>query len=116
MVGKIGGLDTMTYKEVIPKGCTPFGMFIFRAAEHKNLTLQEVALKTGITKQTLRIYLTGSRYPKIDRYIALIEVISDSREEFQINLVGGLSVMSEHMFADRRLRYKEKINDNNNPK
>lgn len=106
----------MTYREIIPKGCTPFGMFIFRAAEHKNLTIEEVALKAGIAKVTLRGYLTGTRYPKLDTYLALLEVLSDTREEFQINILRGFSVTLEYMYADRRLRYKEKINDNNNPK
>ena len=99
---------------LIPKNCTSFGLHIFRYAEYKDMTLEEVARGVGIQLQTLRSYMNGQRYPKIDIYLAICEVLSDTREEYNMLLLRGIRSTPENALAERRLRIKEKHNKNDN--
>jgi transcriptional regulator with XRE-family HTH domain len=105
MVGKIGG-SNMSQNEVIPKGCTDFGMWIFREAARKDWKLNLLADKIGISEATLKGYMTGVRYPKIDIYLALCELFSDSPEELWKIIQRGFQKMPEYQFTYRRLRYR----------
>jgi len=98
----------------LPMNCTSFGLFIFRYAEYKEMTLEEVARGVGIQKQTLSAYMNGTRYPKIDVYLAICEVMSDTREEYNMLLMRGIRSTGENALAERRLRIKEKHNKNDN--
>jgi transcriptional regulator with XRE-family HTH domain len=116
MVGILGELSMRSSKKIpsIPKNCTSFGLHLFRYAEYKEMSLEEVAKGVGIQLQTLRCYMNGTRYPKIDVYLALCEVLSDSREEYNMLLLRGIRSTVENALAERRLRRKEKQNNNNN--
>ena len=94
----------------IPMNCTAFGMFIFRYAEYKEISLKDLAKGIGVTLPTLHGFMRGTRYPKLDTYLAICEVLSDNREEYNILLLRGIRSTPENMFAERRLRRKEKEN------
>tara|TARA_R100000388_G_scaffold39235_1_gene30235 strand:- start:2002 stop:2331 length:330 start_codon:yes stop_codon:yes gene_type:complete len=98
----------------IPMNCTSFGLHIFRYAEYKNMSLEEVAKGVGIQPQTLRAYMNGQRYPKLDVYLAICETMSDTREEYNMLLLRGIRSTGENALAERRLRIKEKHNKNDN--
>ena len=98
----------------IPMYCTSFGLHIFRYAEYKDITLEDVAKGVGIKVQTLRAYMNGTRYPKLDVYLAICEVLSDTREEYNMLLLRGIRSTGENALAERRLRIKEKHNKNDN--
>ena len=104
------------YKKVPhkPLNCTPFGNHIFRYAEYKGVTLAEIAKGIGLTLPTLRGFMTGARYPKLDTYLAICEVLSDDREEYNMLILRGIRSTPENMFAERRLRTKEKETKNDN--
>jgi|DEB0MinimDraft_6_1074348.scaffolds.fasta_scaffold144243_1 DNA-binding Xre family transcriptional regulator len=98
-----------------PMNCTPFGNHLFRYAEYKNITLKALAKGIGLTLPTLKRFMTeGGRYPKLDTYLAICEVLSDSREEYNMLIMRGLRSMHENMYAERRLRTKEKQTKNDN--
>jgi transcriptional regulator with XRE-family HTH domain len=105
MVGKIGGFN-MSQNQVIPKGCTDFGMWVFREAARKDWKLNLLADKIGISEATLKGYMTGVRYPKLDTYLALCELFSDSPEELWKIIQKGFQKMPEYQFTYRRLRYR----------
>jgi transcriptional regulator with XRE-family HTH domain len=92
----------------IPAFCSPFGLFLFRYIEYKNMRQQEVAKKVGIEFGTIRSYMNGSRYPKLCVYMAICEVLSDTREEYNYLLLKGFQSTPENELALRRLRSKEK--------
>ncbi len=98
----------------LPMNCTSFGLHIFRYAEYKEMTLHEVAKGVGIKVNTLRAYMSGKRYPKLDVYLAICEVLSDTREEYNMLLLRGIRSTGENALAERRLRIKEKHNKNDN--
>ena len=98
----------------VPKNCTSFGLHIFRYAEYKDLSLEDVAKGVGIKLQTLKSYMTGIRYPKLDVYLALCEVLSDTREEYNMLLLRGIRSTGENALAERRLRIRERNNNNDN--
>lgn len=97
----------------IPMNCTSFGLHIFRYAEYKDMTLEEVAKGVGIQVNTLKDYMSGKRYPKLDVYLAICEVMSDTREEYNMLLLRGIRSTGENALAERRLRIKEKHNNDN---
>jgi len=97
----------------IPMNCTSFGLHIFRYAEYKDMSLEEVARGVGIKVNTLKDYMSGKRYPKLDVYLAICEVMSDTREEYNMLLLRGIRSTGENALAERRLRIKEKHNNDN---
>ena len=97
----------------LPKNCTSFGLHIFRYAEYKDMSLEEVARGVGIKVNTLKEYMSGKRYPKLDTYFAICEVMSDTREEYNMLLLRGIRSTGENALAERRLRIKEKHNNDN---
>ena len=97
-----------------PMNCTPFGNHLFRYAEYKNITLKELAQGIGLSISTLKNFMTGARYPKLDTYLAICEVLSDDREEYNMLIMRGIRSTPENMFAERRLRTKEKETKNDN--
>lgn len=100
----------MSQEETIPKGCTDFGMWIFREAAKKDWKLNLLAEKIGISITTLKGYMTGTRYPKLDTYLALCEVFSSSRKEYWDCIEKGFRMMPEYQYSYRRLKYKETTN------
>ena len=96
-----------------PMNCTSFGTHIFRYAEYKGITLAELAKGIGVTLPTLRGFMTGVRYPKLDTYLAICEVLSDDREEYNMLILRGIRYTPENMYAERRLRTKEKTKNDN---
>jgi len=98
----------------IPKNCSSFGLHIFRYAEYKNMTLEEVAKGVGIKVPTLKAYMNGQRYPKLDVYLAICEVLSDTREEYNMLILRGIRSTPENALSERRLRIKEKHSKNDN--
>ena len=110
MVGILGESNMKSYKKVpkVPNYCTSFGLHIFRYAEYKEVTLEELANKVGIKLYTLKGYMNGSRYPKLDIYLAICEALSDSREEYNMLLLRGIRSTSENALIERRLRIREK--------
>ena len=98
----------------LPMNCTSFGLHIFRYAEYKDMTLQEVAKGVGIKVNTLKDYMSGKRYPKLDVFLAICETMSDTREEYNMLLLRGIRSTGENALAERRLRIKEKHNKNDN--
>lgn len=98
----------------IPKNCTSFGLHIFRYAEYKDMTLEEVARGVGIKLPTLKAYMNGQRYPKLDVYLAICEVLSDTREEYNMLILRGVRSTPENALSERRLRIKEKHSKNDN--
>jgi transcriptional regulator with XRE-family HTH domain len=115
MVGILGESSMGSSKKIptLPINCTSFGLHIFRYAEYKDMSLEEVAKRVGIQKQTLRAYMNGTRYPKIDVYLAICEALSDTREEYNMLLLRGIRSTGENALAERRLRIKEKHNNDN---
>ena len=97
----------------LPKNCSSFGLHIFRYAEHKNMTLGDVAKGIGVQLSTLKAYMNGRRYPKIDVYLAICEVLSDTREEYNMLILRGIRSTPENALSERRLRIKEKHSKNN---
>jgi len=98
----------------IPKNCTSFGFHIFRYAEFKDMTLEDVARGVGIKVPTLKAYMNGQRYPKLDVYLAICEVLSDTREEYNMLIMRGIRSTPENALSERRLRIKEKHSKNDN--
>jgi len=113
MVGILGASNMKSQKRIptLPMNCTSFGLHIFRYAEYKDMTLEEVAKGVGIQVQTLKAYMNGSRYPKLDVYLAICETLSDTREEYNMLLLRGIRSTGENALAERRLRIKEKHNN-----
>lgn len=97
-----------------PLNCTTFGNHIFRYAEYKGVTLKEIAQGIGLSISTLKGFMTGARYPKLDTYLAICELLSDDREEYNMLILRGIRSMHENMYAERRLRKKEKQTKNDN--
>jgi transcriptional regulator with XRE-family HTH domain len=98
----------------IPKNCTSFGLHIFRYAEFKDMTLEDVSRGVGIKLPTLKAYMNGQRYPKLDVYLAICEVLSDTREEYNMLILRGVRSTPENALSERRLRIKEKHSKNDN--
>ena len=98
----------------LPKNCSSFGLHIFRYAEYKDMTLEEVAKGVGIKINTLKAYMNGQRYPKLDVYLAICEVMSDTREEYNMLILRGIRSTPENALSERRLRIKEKHSKNDN--
>jgi len=98
----------------IPKNCSSFGFHIFRYAEFKDMTLEDVAKGVGIKVPTLKAYMNGQRYPKLDVYLAICEVLSDTREEYNMLILRGIRSTPENALSERRLRIKEKHSKNDN--
>jgi transcriptional regulator with XRE-family HTH domain len=113
MVGILGESSMKSQKRIptIPMNCTSFGLHIFRYAEYKDMSLEEVAKGVGIQVSTLKDYMSGKRYPKLDVYLAICEVMSDTREEYNMLLLRGIRSTGENALAERRLRIKEKHNN-----
>lgn len=99
---------------LIPMNCTSFGLHIFRYAEYKDMTLDQIAKGIGMKTPTLKAYMNGQRYPKIDVYLAICEVLSDTREEYNMLIMRGIRSTPENALAERRLRIKEKHSKNDN--
>lgn len=97
----------MSFDETCPKGVTPFGDWVFDMAGKKDIDLRKLADRIGCTPATLRGYMTGVRYPKLDTYIAICEVFSEDREEFWKMVENGIRSLPEFKFCNRRLRYAE---------
>ena len=98
----------------IPKNCSSFGLHIFRYAEFKDMTLEDVAKGVGVKVPTLKAYMNGQRYPKLDVYLAICEVLSDTREEYNMLILRGVRSTPENALSERRLRIKEKHSKNDN--
>tara|TARA_R100001591_G_C4243285_1_gene155154 strand:- start:155 stop:481 length:327 start_codon:yes stop_codon:yes gene_type:complete len=98
----------------LPKNCSSFGLHIFRYAEYKDMTLEDVAKGVGIKINTLKAYMNGQRYPKLDVYLAICEVMSDTREEYNMLILRGIRSTPENALSERRLRIKEKHSKNDN--
>ena len=98
----------------IPKNCSSFGLHIFRYAEYKDMTLEDVAGGVGVKVPTLKAYMNGQRYPKLDVFLAICEVLSDTREEYNMLILRGVRSTPENALAERRLRIKEKYSKNDN--
>ena len=98
----------------IPKNCSSFGLHIFRYAEYKDMTLEDVARGVGVKVPTLKAYMNGQRYPKLDVYLAICEVLSDTREEYNMLILRGVRSTPENALSERRLRIKEKHSKNDN--
>lgn len=98
----------------IPKNCSSFGLHIFRYAEFKDMTLEDVAKGVGVKVPTLKAYMNGQRYPKLDVYLAICEVLSDTREEYNMLILRGVRSTPENALSERRLRIKEKYSKNDN--
>jgi transcriptional regulator with XRE-family HTH domain len=98
----------------LPKNCSSFGLHIFRYAEYKDMTLEEVAKGIGLKLNTLKAYMNGQRYPKLDVYLAICEVLSDTREEYNMLILRGIRSTPENALSERRLRIKEKHSKNDN--
>ena len=81
-------------------------MWIFREAARKDWKLNLLADKIGISEATLKGYMTWVRYPKLDTYLALCELLSDSPEELWKIIQRGCQKMTEYEFTYRRLRYR----------
>ena len=116
MVGIFGGFIMKRSKKIptLPKNCTSFGLHIFRYAEFKDMTLEQVAKGIGLQVNTLKEYMSGKRYPKLDIYLAICEVMSDTREEYNMLILRGIRSTGENALAERRLRIKEKYSKKNN--
>lgn len=98
----------------IPKNCSSFGLHIFRYVEYKEMTLEELARGIGVKIATLKSYMNGQRYPKLDVYLAICEVLSDTREEYNMLILRGIRSTGENALSERRLRIKEKYSKNDN--
>jgi transcriptional regulator with XRE-family HTH domain len=116
MVGIFGGSNMRSSNKIpqIPKNCTSFGLHIFRYAEFKDMTLEDVSRGVGIKLPTLKAYMNGQRYPKLDVYLAICEVLSDTREEYNMLILRGVRSTPENALSERRLRIKEKHSKNDN--
>jgi len=97
----------------IPMNSTGVKMHLLRYAEEKGISLKEIANRTGFSINTVRNTLYNATPLRISRFLELCEVLCDTREEYEALITEGIKRSPEYMFAERRLRWKEK-NDNDN--
>ena len=100
----------------IPMNATGVKVHLLRHAKEKGITLQEIAHRTGFALSTVRniLYNYNSQPLRLPRYLEICEALCDTREEYGALITEGIKQAPEYMFAERRLRWKEKNNNNDN--
>lgn len=96
----------------IPQNATNLKVYLLRYAKEKGISIQEIANRTGFALGTVRNTLYNAHPLRIPRYLEICEVLCDTREEYEALTTEGIKQVPEYMFAKRRLRWKEKNNDN----
>lgn len=74
-----GGWEIENANQVLCNGISTadIGMRIQNVLTEKRLTWLELSAKTGISAEVLRSYRDGRRFPKPDRYIALVQMLDN---------------------------------------
>lgn len=98
----------------IPKNATGVKVHLLRYAKEKGISIQEIANRTGFALHTVRNTLYNGNPLRIIRYLEICEALCDTREEYEALIAEGIKQAPEYMFAERRLRWKEKNNNNDN--
>jgi len=95
----------------IPKNATALKLHLLRYAEEKEISCSEIAKRIGLNVKTVRNLLYTSTPLRMNSFLEFCEVLCDTREEYEALIMAAIKQTPEYMFTERRLRWKEK-NDN----
>ena len=114
MVGEIGG-PVMKHRDMgyIPARLHPFGLYIWRKLRDQNKDVEYLTRRTGYNREALLRVFRWDRQPPLDMFLAVAEILSEDREEFDRYIMSMLEQTGEYQMARRRLRAKE--NKTNKP-